>query len=302
MGSRVLVTGGTGFIGSAVCFELERLGHDVVSSDLDVTRQRGNLEGFRGTVVGADASQPWKFDGHFDAVFHQAALTDPRYHDDKEIFEKNVNGFEHCLAFCKEKGASLVYASTAGLYGNGPTPMKEDQPKEILTSYGKSKLVMDEMAAGARENFPIVGLRYFNVFGPREAGKGRPASMIYHLGKQLRETGTARIFEFGEQIRDHIYVKDVVTANLLSWKSQKTGVYNVGTGVGTDFNVLVKVLGDVLGIAPRTEYFKMPYDPKTYQSNTVADTRHMEKEIGFVAKYSLRSGIEDYFRWLGWIK
>lgn len=299
--SRVLVTGGTGFIGSAICWELERLGHDVVASDLDTTKQKANLEGFKGQIVNADASRPWKFEGHFDVVLHQAALTDPRYHDDQEIVEKNVSGFEHCLAFCREKGAQLVYASTAGLYGNGPTPMKEDQPKEVLTAYGKSKLMMDEMAESEGKRYPVVGLRYFNVFGMREAGKGRPASMIYHLGKQIRETGTARIFEFGEQKRDHIYVKDAVTANLKAWQSGKSGVFNVGTGRGTDFNELVEILNDVLKTKAKVEYFKMPYDPKTYQDNTVADVRLAEKTIGFKAAYALKDGITDYFRWLNWI-
>jgi ADP-L-glycero-D-manno-heptose 6-epimerase len=180
--------------------------------------------------------------------------------------------------------------------------MKEDQEKEILSAYGKSKLEMDNMAEKLFNKMHIVGLRYFNVFGPRELYKGRPASMVYHLGKQIRAGKNPRLFKFGEQKRDHIYVKDAVDATIKAIDA-KSGIYNVGTGIATTFNNLTKTLNEVMGKALETEYFDMPYDPKTYQSNTQADTAKAEKFLNFKAKWSLKEGIKDYFNWLnknGW--
>ena len=172
--------------------------------------------------------------------------------------------------------------------------MKESQKKELLSAYAKSKLMMDELAEKYFDKMHVVGLRYFNVFCPREAHKGRAASMIYHLGKQMKEGKNPRIFKFGEQKRDHIYVKDAVAATIKAIDAKKSGVYNVGTGIATNFNELVKALNEVIGTNLEPEYFEMPYDPKTYQSNTQADTTKAEKFLGFKAKYSLKEGIKDY--------
>jgi ADP-L-glycero-D-manno-heptose 6-epimerase len=179
------------------------------------------------------------------------------------------------------------------LYGNGPAPQKEDQPKELLSAYARSKLIMDEMASHHFDDMHIVGLRYFNVFGPNEALKGRPASMIYHLAKQMLAGKNPRIFKMGEQKRDHIYVKDCVLANIKALDA-KPGVYNVGTGIGTSFNELAKVLNEVLGTNLQPEYFDMPYDPKSYQADTQADTERAEKFLKFKAKYSLKEGVKEY--------
>ena len=179
--------------------------------------------------------------------------------------------------------------------------MQEDQEKEILSAYGKSKLEMDKMAEKLFDEMHIVGLRYFNVFGPREAHKGRPASMIYHLAKQIKEGKTPRIFKFGEQIRDHIYVKDAVDATIKAVDAKKSCIVNVGTGVGTAFNDLIKTLNEIFKTDYDPEYFDMSYNPKTYQSNTQADTKKAEELIGFKSKYALKEGIKEYLEELGWI-
>ena len=161
---------------------------------------------------------------------------------------------------------------------------------------------MDRIAEKLFSEMHIVGLRYFNVFGPREFFKGRPASMVYHLGKQLKQGKNPRIFKHGEQKRDHIYVKDIVTATIKALDA-KSGVYNVGTGIATTFNDLIKVLNQVLETNFEAEYFNMPYDPKTYQNNTQADTKKAENLLGFKSSWSLKEGIKNYFKWLddiGW--
>lgn len=295
--ARMLVTGGAGFIGANLAFELEALGHDVVVVDRELAGKEPVLRGFRGLVVEADVTGPLEIPGKFEVVFHQASLTDPRYEDDRQMLEQNVRGFDRVLRLCESHGARLVYASTAGLYGNGPVPMKEDQPKQILTAYAESKLRMDEMAERWATHLPVVGLRYFNVFGPREAHKGRPASMVLHLARQMRRGERPRLFKWGEHRRDFVYVKDVVEANLQAMHAP-SGVFNVGTGIGTTFNELVAVLNDVLGTSHPIEYFDMPFAAETYQANTVADVSAAEKLLGFKAHWKLKEAVADYLDWL----
>lgn len=301
---KCLVTGGAGFIGSNLALELEMLGYEVVVVDNLLSGNKRNLDGFNGKFIRDDVSDKnFEIEGKFEVIFHEAAITDPRYPNDKETYEKNVKGFENMIKLADKNNAKLVYASTAGLYGNGKAPMKEDQEKEILSSYGKSKLEMDKMAEKLFDKMHIVGLRYFNVFGPREKYKGRPASMVYHLARQIKEGKNPRIFKFGEQKRDHIYVKDAVDATIKAVNAKKSCIVNVGTGIATDFNGLIRILNEVLKTALEPEYFDMPYDPKTYQSNTQADIKNAEKLINFKSGWGLKEGIRDYLKWLdanGW--
>ncbi|MBW2974418.1 NAD-dependent epimerase/dehydratase family protein [Candidatus Woesearchaeota archaeon] len=294
---KVLVTGGAGFIGSNLALELEKQGNEVIIADNLLTGTKDNLKGFNGRFMQIDVSKPFEIDEKLDIIFHQAAITDPRFKDNSEMLRANIEGFKNIIELAKKNDARLIYASTANLYGNGPIPMKEDQEKEIITAYGKSKLEMDRIAATLFDSMHIVGLRYFNVFGPGESFKGRAASMIYHLSRQIKADKHPRLFEHGEQKRDHIYVKDVVEATIKAAKA-RSGIYNVGTGTATTFNQLVGILNDVLNKDLKIEYFQSPYDMKTYQSNTEADTTLSEKELRWKAKYSLKEGIKDYMLWL----
>ena len=293
-----LVTGGAGFIGSNLALELEKQGHDVVVVDNLLSGNKNNLNEFNGKFVEIDVTENFDLNEKFDIIFHEAAITDPRHPNDKETYNKNIQRFKNIIELAKNNNAKRIYASTAGLYGNGQVPMKEDQKKEILNVYGKSKLKMDEIAATSFDKMHIVGLRYFNVFGPGETYKGRAASMIYHLGKQIKAGKNPRIVKFGEQKRDHIYVKDAVEATIMAVNIKKSCIVNVGTGIATNFNELIKVLNEVLGKNFKPEYFDMPYDPKTYQANTQADTTKAENILGFKAKWSLKEGIKNYLNWL----
>lgn len=294
---RVLVTGGAGFIGSHIVEKCLELGYATVVYDDLSSGHRSNLAGLEPDFFQVDVSQRLPQNGRFDIIFHQAAITDPRHGNDEETLRKNRDGFERILELASDSGAQVVYASTAGLYGNGPTPMREDQEKEIVTAYASSKWWMDQRAEALWGEMPLVGLRYFNVFGPRESGKGRPASMIYHLSKQIWEGKRPKLFKGGEQIRDHIYVKDCVAANWAAL-SAPSGVYNVGTGVGTSFNELVRVLLKLWGKKLEIEYIEMPYDPKTYQHHTLAETSHAMESLKFKSSYSLEEGIKDYIPYL----
>jgi len=289
---RCLVTGGAGFIGSNLALELERQGHDVVAADNFRTGVSDNIRELRGEVLDLDVSRAFTFDGSLDAVFHQAAITDPREPDDDETRRNNLEGFQRIIDLSLAKNAPLIYASSASLYGNGAAPQQEDQEKHLMSAYAESKLRMDEMAEDLFESMHIVGLRYFNVFGPREAHKGRPASMIYHLTQQMKAGRRPRIFWDGEQKRDHIYVMDCVRANFIALEGP-SGVYNVGTGIATSFNQLVGYLNEALGTDLEPDYFENPYTG-TYQEDTQAETTRAREVLGFEAQYSVPDGLREY--------
>jgi len=156
---------------------------------------------------------------------------------------------------------------------------------------------MEQLALAQIGKMHWVGLRYFNVFGPHENHKGRPASMIYHLWHQMRKGKRPRLFKWGEQTRDFIYVKDAVEANLLALDAEP-GIYNVGTGVGTSFNSLVTYLNDALKTQLEPEYFEMPFETATYQHHTVADIHRAEKGLGFKSRWALPEAIRDYLKFL----
>lgn len=295
---KVLVTGGAGFIGSNLAFALEQEGHKITVIDDFSSGHFENLSGFKGDVIAADVVDVIleKVVPDTEVIFHQAAITDTTVSDSYRMMRVNVEGFRNILRFALKKKIRLVYASSAGVYGDGKNPMKEDQPPKPLNCYAFSKSVMDNITRGIikKETIPIVGLRYFNVFGPREKYKKKAASMIYQLASQMKQGKRPRIFYDGEQRRDHIYVKDVVSANLKAMQAQKSGIINIGTGVAATFNRLIEILNETLQTNLQPDYFENPY-VGNYQDETVADTQMAEKLIGFKAKYSIEEGIMDYF-------
>lgn len=294
---KAVVTGGAGFIGSNLAIELQKKGYETTVVDNLHTGNKQNLKGFEGMFLNMDTSDKNILKLEADVVFHQAAITDPRFDDDDYLYKKNLEGFLNALELAKKNNARLVYASTANLYGNGLVPMKENQKKEIISAYGRSKLECDRIAEENIDRINIVGLRYFNVFGPREEYKGKSASMIYHLWKQISNNQRPRLFKHGEQKRDHIYVKDVVRANLLAAEA-KSGIYNIGTGIATSFKELVDILNGILEKKLEIKFIENPYDLKTYQSNTLADTTKATKYLRFKHEYDLVKGIKDYLPYL----
>jgi ADP-L-glycero-D-manno-heptose 6-epimerase len=291
---RCMVTGGAGFIGANLAIALEALGAAVIVIDDFSSGSRENLHGFRGKIVKHDLSSPWALNEPIDVIFHQAGITDPRFPDPSLVLECNIRSFANILALADRKNAKLVYASTASLYGNTPSPQAEDQRKELLTAYAQSKLIIDEMASHHFANRPLIGLRYFNVYGPGEASKGQAASMILHLVRRMLLGKRPQIFSDGEQSRDHVYIKDCVAANLCALSAQ-SGIYNVGTGVPTTFNDLVALLNRLLGTKLEPEYINNPYG-STYQVRTQANTDRARRLLNFESSWSLCDGIQDYFK------
>ena len=290
---KILVTGGAGFIGSNLAIELEKKCNEVIIIDNLSSGNKENLKGFKGEIIKADISKPLKLKKDFDIIFHLASITDTTFRDDTEMYKQNIIGFMEMLRLAMENNSKFIYASSAGVYGNGPVPMKESQRLGPLNAYAHSKKIMDDIAEKFFDNIHIVGLRYFNVFGPKEAYKGKSASMIYQLCRKMRQGIKPRIFIDGGQKRDHIYVKDVVNAAILAVNAKKSGIYNVGTGIATTFNELVSILNDVLNTHLETEYFENKIE-KVYQNNTQADTKNAEKYLGFRSGYKLKDAIKEY--------
>ena len=308
----VLVTGGSGFIGSNLALEIQRRFPEAQVTTLDDFRSSSfkNLIGFKGETLAYDCAQrEWLEifrNRPCDVIFHLASITDTTVLDEKKMIFDNVEGFRNILELASAKKSEVIYASSAGVYGNGvapggtagggsqDTPMKEEDGGKPNNVYGFSKWVMDQLAQGYEGKLKIVGLRYFNVFGPGESFKGLAASMIYQLAQQMLAGKRPRIFKWGEQRRDFIYVKDVVEATLRAREAKHNTVLNIGTGQSNSFNEVIDALNEGLGTRLEPDYFDNPYN--FYQDFTQADMTRTRREIGFEAKFTTREGILDYVR------
>ena len=297
---KYLVTGGAGFIGSNIAKTLEAQGHEVtVMDDFSKNGHFKNLIGFKGDVIAADCFTFMPRDMYFDAIFHEAAITDPTVMDQKAMMEQNVEAFKNVLTFAAENEIKkVIYASSAATYGNGPVPNVETQPTHPENVYGFSKVIMDNVArqfAADNRDMTIIGLRYFNVYGPGEYFKGKMASMVFQLYNQMREGKRPRVFKNGEQQRDFVYVKDIVKINMCALRNGKeTGVYNAATGIPRDYNAIIACLNKEMGLNLEPEYIDNPYP--FFQLKTQADMTKSESKLGYTPDYTLEAGIADYVK------
>jgi ADP-L-glycero-D-manno-heptose 6-epimerase len=290
----MLVTGGAGFIGSNLTLTLQKDNNNITVIDNLFSSNKDSLQDFRGEVVIGDVTSiDFSQFKNIELIFHEASITDTTRTDDKEMIDMNLGGFKRVLEFVLRQKATLVYASSAGVYGRGACPMREDQPLAPQNAYARSKMLMDEEAVKYKDKIRIVGLRYFNVYGPGEKYKKKAASMIWQLASQMKANKNPRIFKYGEQSRDFIYVKDVVAATIKAASAPRSGIANVGTGTATTFNRIIEILNQILGTSFEPEYFDNPYS--FYQNETKADTAKARQLLGFQAGYSIEEGIRDYF-------
>jgi ADP-L-glycero-D-manno-heptose 6-epimerase len=257
--TRYVVTGAAGFIGSNLVKGLNARGIDDIIAVDDLTHgdKFRNLADLKiSDYVDADDFYDAFADGHFgkvEAVFHEGACSDTMEADGKYMMDNNYTLSCGLFAACRERGARLLYASSAATYGGSDTFRETPQFERPLNVYGYSKLLFDQrMRREVGEDFSgaekskarqVVGFRYFNVYGPREQHKGRMASVAFHQFNQLREDGKVRLFGdyggygAGEQVRDFVFVDDVVAVNL--WfldHPEKSGLFNLGTGRAQPFN------------------------------------------------------------------
>jgi ADP-L-glycero-D-manno-heptose 6-epimerase len=321
-----IVTGGAGFIGSNLVHELNAHGitEILIVDNLTNTKKFANLLGaryvdyldkrdFRRAIAENSLRA-----GSIEAIFHQGACSNTLEDDGVYMMDNNFQYSKEVLAFAIQKGAPLVFASTAAVYGHsGPgrfTPTLQNE--HPLNIYGFSKLAFDNYFRNelALDRVPItaVGLRYFNVYGPREQHKGRMASVIHHFSKQMKEKRKVSLFAGtggyadGEQRRDFVYVRDLARLNMFfaqigpyAAKAGKAveyrGVFNAGTGASRSFNDVAHALMAVHGEVP-IEYIPFPTDLEgRYQHFTEADLTGLRDTGCELKTTSLEQGVIDTF-------
>jgi ADP-L-glycero-D-manno-heptose 6-epimerase len=301
----LLVTGGAGFIGSNLALAFQEKFPRARLTVIDDFRSGDfkNLAGYRGDFIAQNlALLDWRGqfgDEKFDAIFHLASITDTTNHNQFEQVHDNVESFRRILEFARPTKTRIVYASSASIYGPAREASMESNGAAPSNIYAFSKAIMDNIALREMKEDPdwtIIGLRYFNVYGPREAHKGVPASMVYHLSKQMKAGQRPRIFKHGEQKRDFVYVKDIVEGSVLALGAKESGIYNLGYGQARSFNELVEVLNKSLGTNLRPDYFDNPH--LHYQNFTEADLTRVRDALGYQPQFPLERGVADYMNWL----
>jgi len=301
----LIVTGGAGFIGSNLALALQEKFPDARLTVIDDFRSGDfkNLAGYRGDFVAQNlATLDWhkQFgDEQVNVIFHLASITDTTLHDQFVQVHDNVESFRRILNFARSTRTRIIYASSASIYGPATEASVESNGAAPANIYAFSKVIMDNIAIRAAAELPdwiIIGLRYFNVYGPREAHKGIPASMVYRLAQQMKAGQRPRIFKHGEQKRDFVYVKDIVEGSILALEAKESGIYNLGCGQARSFNELVDILNKCLGTKLPPDYIDNPH--AHYQNFTEADLERVRSALGYQPQFPLEDGVRDYMKWL----
>lgn len=325
----IVVTGAAGFIGSNIVKALNLRGETSILAVDNLTRANkfSNLvdceiadyldkEHFRAAL---DAGS---FDGEIAVILHQGACSDTMQTDGRYMMENNFRYSMDLLAYCQAESVPLIYASSAAVYGGGRAFMEDRENEKPLNVYGYSKFLFDQVVRQRWEDntAQVVGLRYFNVYGPREAHKERMASVAFHCVNQYQATGKVKLFEGsggyadGEQRRDFISVEDVVKVNLYFLDNpKKSGIFNCGTGVSQTFNdvavaavnAMRRATGEkALSLAELRsqgiiEYVPFPEGLKDrYQSHTEADLAKL-RNAGYSGQFfDVETGVARYVQWL----
>ncbi|MDO8501328.1 MAG: ADP-glyceromanno-heptose 6-epimerase [Gemmatimonadaceae bacterium] len=314
--SRVLVTGGAGFIGSALVWALNRHGVERVV----VVDRLGSDEKWRNLVplrfedyLEADDLFPRLENGalgSFDLVLHLGACSATTERDATYLVHNNFEFTKRLAHWAVEKGARFAYASSAATYGDGSAGMDDIDDSAValsrlrpLNMYGYSKHLFDQYAARAGMLPRIVGLKYFNVFGPNEAHKGDMRSLVHKAYGQIVDTGRVQLFRShrpeyrdGEQQRDFLYVKDAVAMSLhLAMSSSAAGLYNIGSGEANTWLALVDAIFAAMGRERAVDFVDIPEAIRAkYQYHTRASIGRL-RATGYEAPVTpLPAAVRDY--------
>src|SRR4029077_4004754 len=311
---RVIVTGGAGFIGSVLVWELNRRGcSQVVIADIPARgEKRANLSGLRYTEFIEAAELPVRLSsgtmGKLDCIFHLGACSSTTETNEKYLRENNYEYSRTLAERALGAGVRFVYASSAATYGDGSAGMDDSDPRQLehlrpLNLYGQSKQWMDLHAWREGWLDRIVGLKYFNVFGPNENHKGDMRSLVCKSYAEVFKTGVIQLFKSyrpqysdGEQRRDFLYVKDAVDMTLhLAANPAANGIFNIGSGEARTWNDLARAVFAALGREPRIEYIDMPESIRDkYQYFTQADIHKLRSNGYDQPITSLEDAVRDY--------
>jgi ADP-L-glycero-D-manno-heptose 6-epimerase len=310
----IIVTGGAGFIGSNIVSKLNQEGRKdiIVVDDLtDGTKFKNIADCDFLDYLDKDdfLSQIEKksFDRSVDVIFHEGACSTTTEWDGRLMMRNNFEYSKHLLHYCLNKKISFIYASSAAVYGAGEIFTVDRKNEKPLNVYGFSKFQFDQYV---RELLPkaqsqIVGLRYFNVYGPRESHKGSMASVAFHCNQQLQASGEVKLFEGsggygnGQQQRDFVYVGDVAAVNLwFSNHPEAKGIFNVGTGRSQTFNEVAQAVID-WHQRGKIVYISFPDHLKgRYQNFTEAAIISL-RDIGYSSDFkTVQEGVKSYLDWL----
>jgi ADP-L-glycero-D-manno-heptose 6-epimerase len=316
----IIVTGGAGFIGSNIIAQLNIQGitNILVVDHLQNGRKIFNLsdlnfcdyldrDDFLNKILSG-----YDF-GHVEAVFHSGACSSTTEWDGKFIMDNNFEYSKKLLHWCQLIGAQYLYASSASVYGLGNNGFEVDRRSEMpLNAYAFSKFQFDQYvrSLAGQLKYQVVGFRYFNVYGPREAHKGSMSSTPYHFNNQIIAMGKCQLFagidgyENGEQKRDFVYVEDVAAVNIWFFRNKTiSGIFNVGTGRAQSFNEVAKAVIDwhnryqkmTIGV----EYIPFPEAFRgSYQNYTQADISGL-RSVGYHRNFHcVKDGVSKYLNWL----
>ncbi len=312
----IIVTGGAGFIGSNIVKALNKRGYTkiLVVDDLTKGEKFKNLvdceiydyqdkESFLKRLITKEYFSPY-----IDAIFHQGACSSTTEWNGHYMMSNNYEYSKIILHYCLSKHIPLFYASSASVYGEGKIFRESRNLEAPLNVYGYSKFLFDQYVRQilATATSQVIGLRYFNVYGPREQHKGSMASVAYHLHQQLLAgEEEVKLFEGcdgyvdGGQLRDFVYIDDVVKVNLWFMDNpDKTGIFNVGTGRSQSFNDIANA---VIAWHKRGKIKYIPFPEHLkgrYQSFTQADISNLI-EVGYNQSFRIvEEGVKNYLDWM----